>query len=106
MMAPTQRKGPWLPEEDAGLLQLVSTQGPNNWVRIAQQMQFRTPKQCRERYHQNLKPTLNHEPISPEEGLMIEKMVSELGKHWADIARTLGNRSDNAVKNWWNSSVN
>ena len=105
-MASANRRGPWLPEEDQRLLQLVHTQGPNNWVRISQNMQHRSPKQCRERFHQNLKPTLNHEPISPQEGQLIEQMVTEIGKRWAEIARRLGNRSDNAVKNWWNGSMN
>ncbi|RAH70751.1 putative MYB family conidiophore development protein FlbD [Aspergillus aculeatinus CBS 121060] len=105
-MAPTHRRGPWVPEEDQLLLQLVREQGPNNWVRISQHMHYRSPKQCRERFHQNLKPSLNREPISAEEGLMIERMVNEMGKRWAEIARRLGNRSDNAVKNWWNGSMN
>ena len=105
-MSPAQRRGPWVPEEDQILLQLVRTQGPNNWVRISQHMKYRSPKQCRERFHQNLKPTLNHEPISADEGAMIERMVNEMGKRWAEIARRLGNRSDNAVKNWWNGSMN
>ncbi|OJI96283.1 hypothetical protein ASPVEDRAFT_157666 [Aspergillus versicolor CBS 583.65] len=105
-MAPTHRRGPWVPEEDQLLLQLVREQGPNNWVRISQHMHYRSPKQCRERFHQNLKPSLNREPISAEEGLMIERMVGEMGKCWAEIARRLGNRSDNAVKNWWNGSMN
>ncbi|KZZ88027.1 FlbD protein [Ascosphaera apis ARSEF 7405] len=101
-----QRRGPWLPEEDQQLLALVNAQGASNWVRIAESMKFRTPKQCRERFHQNLKPSLNHEPITPEEGAMIEQMVREMGRRWAEIARRLGNRSDNSVKNWWNGSVN
>ncbi|KAL4929327.1 putative MYB family conidiophore development protein FlbD [Aspergillus undulatus] len=105
-MAPTHRRGPWVPEEDQLLLQLVREQGPNNWVRISQHMHYRSPKQCRERYHQNLKSSLNREPISAEEGLIIERMVSEMGRCWAEIARRLGNRSDNAVKNWWNGSMN
>lgn len=105
-MAPSNRRGPWVPEEDQLLLQLVREQGPNNWVRISQHMHYRSPKQCRERFHQNLKPSLNREPISADEGLLIERMVNEMGKRWAEIARRLGNRSDNAVKNWWNGSMN
>lgn len=104
--AMAHRRGPWSPAEDAYLVQLVHTQGALNWVRIAQLIGSRSPKQCRERYHQNLKPSLNHEPISPEEGLLIERLVGEMGKRWAEIARRLNGRSDNAVKNWWNGSMN
>ncbi|KAK4219638.1 putative Myb-like DNA-binding protein [Rhypophila decipiens] len=100
------RRGPWSQAEDNLLIQLVQNQGPLNWVRISGALQSRTPKQCRERYHQNLKPTLNHEPITQEEGLLIERYVQELGKRWAEIARRLDGRSDNAVKNWWNGSQN
>ncbi|KAM0354134.1 hypothetical protein ACHAPU_001169 [Fusarium lateritium] len=102
----SHRRGPWSQHEDSYLMELVQTHGPLNWVRIASTLNSRTPKQCRERYHQNLKPTLNHEPITPEEGLLIERLVSELGKRWAEIARRLHGRSDNAVKNWWNGSQN
>ncbi|KAI8627774.1 Homeodomain-like protein [Xylariaceae sp. FL1651] len=102
----SQRRGPWSQREDELLMRLVQQQGPLNWVKISQLLHSRTPKQCRERYHQNLKPSLNHEPISTEEGQLIEKLVQQLGKRWAEIARRLNNRSDNAVKNWWNGSMN
>ncbi|GAM84680.1 hypothetical protein ANO11243_026790 [Dothideomycetidae sp. 11243] len=103
---PAHKRGPWSQAEDQFLLSLVHTQGAHNWVRISSMMQTRSPKQCRERYHQNLKPNLNHDPITPEEGALIEQMVAEMGKRWAEIARRLRGRSDNAVKNWWNGGQN
>ncbi|KAL8972352.1 MAG: hypothetical protein Q9183_000599 [Haloplaca sp. 2 TL-2023] len=100
------KRGPWSQQEDTYLLQLVSSQGAHNWVRISQLIESRSPKQCRERFHQNLKPSLNHDPITPQEGEIIEQLVGEMGKRWAEIARRLHGRSDNAVKNWWNGGMN
>ena len=66
----------------------------------------RNAKQCRERYHQNLKPTINRGPITAEEGVAIERLHAEKGPKWAEISRALGGRSDNQVKNWYNGQKN
>lgn len=103
---PLSRRGPWSPDEDKKLMELISIYGPSNWVKISKSLMTRSPKQCRERYHQNLKPSLNRTPITLEEGELIEKYVGKYGKKWAEISRHLNGRSDNAIKNWWNGGAN
>ena len=106
LSVPAQKRGPWSNAEDENLRALVEEKGAGKWVQISDVLKTRTPKQCRERWHQNLKPELNHEPITDDEGKFIEDMVKQVGKKWAEIARMMENRSDNAVKNWWNGGEN
>lgn len=101
--APTfsHRKGPWLQNEDASLMRLVKDQVPRNWIKISQALGTRTPKQCRERYVQNLKPLLNRDPITQEEGILIQRYANETGKDWAEIARRMPGRSKGMIQNWY-----
>ncbi|MCJ1249086.1 hypothetical protein MMC30_006308 [Trapelia coarctata] len=101
-----RKRGPWNRDEDRWLNLLVRENGPQSWVKISEIIGQRTAKQCRERWHQNLKPSLNHLPISDDEGLFIERCVVEMGQQWANIARKMPGRSDNSIKNWWNGGMN
>lgn len=99
-------KGLWSAEEDKMLLSLIEVYGPSRWVEISHQLKTRTAKQCRERYHQNLRPNLNKSPISIEEGDAIKGLVAKHGFRWTLIAKLLNtNRSDNSIKNWWKTNV-
>ncbi|CAK7228707.1 hypothetical protein SCUCBS95973_006972 [Sporothrix curviconia] len=104
-------KGSWTDAEDKRLVYIVTTTSCINWSNVADEMQGRSAKQCRERWVQNLRPDLEHEPINEMEGNFIMAHVETLGKKWAEIARRLEYetgrvRSDNNVKNWYNGTVN
>lgn len=98
-------KGSWTPEEDETIIKFVNQYGVKNWTKLAELLPGRIGKQCRERWRNHLNPEVNTSPFTPEEDELLIELHAKMGNQWVKISEIMKGRSDNAVKNRWNSTL-
>ena len=98
--------GAWTPQEDASLRRRVKVFGAKKWSVIAVLIPGRVGKQCRERWLNHLCGEVNKEPWDSAEDRVLCAHQKRLGNKWSQISKLMNGRSENAVKNRFNSLMN
>ncbi|QCD92591.1 myb proto-oncogene protein [Vigna unguiculata] len=98
------KKGPWTPEEDIILVSYIQDHGPGNWKAVPTNTGLsRCSKSCRLRWTNYLRPGIKRGNFTEQEEKMIIHLQALLGNRWAAIAAYLPQRTDNDIKNYWNT---
>ncbi|KAK4576095.1 hypothetical protein RGQ29_026877 [Quercus rubra] len=102
----TLKKGPWTAAEDAILVEYVRKHGEGNWNAVQRNSGLaRCGKSCRLRWANHLRPNLKKGAFTPEEERLILELHAKYGNKWARMAAQLPGRTDNEIKNYWNTRV-
>ncbi|CAK8530450.1 unnamed protein product [Lathyrus sativus] len=100
------KKGPWTTEEDEKLIDYIQKHGYGNWRTLPKNAGLqRCGKSCRLRWTNYLRPDIKRGRFSFEEEETIIQLHSVLGNKWSAIASRLPGRTDNEIKNYWNTHI-
>ncbi|XP_076901598.1 myb-related protein 306-like [Bidens hawaiensis] len=100
------KKGPWTPEEDIIIVSYIQKHGPGNWKSVPTNTGLlRCSKSCRLRWTNYLRPGIKRGSFTNQEENMIIHLQALLGNRWAAIASYLPQRTDNDIKNYWNTHL-
>ncbi|KAL9229010.1 hypothetical protein vseg_004528 [Gypsophila vaccaria] len=99
-------RGPWTAREDALLIKYIEAHGEGQWRSLPKNAGLlRCGKSCRLRWMNYLRPDIKRGNITPEEDDLIIRLHALLGNRWSLIAGRLPGRTDNEIKNYWNTHL-
>ncbi|XWS76854.1 hypothetical protein CRYUN_Cryun01aG0213500 [Craigia yunnanensis] len=99
-------RGPWTPREDTLLVKYIQAHGEGHWRSLPKKAGLlRCGKSCRLRWMNYLRPDIKRGNITPDEDDLIIRLHSLLGNRWSLISGRLPGRTDNEIKNYWNTHL-